>query len=234
MRNVKNQLEGTNTIQPEHIALSHQQTEEAVTLFKHYDIDGNGSITKEELKKIMSSFEQPLDEAEINLYFSQFDLNESNGIDFHEFLGVIKYWLANEMNRLAESEVLGSSFELDELQVIVRYFSIFLFNKEQVLQKVGDTVDSVSIIISGVAVAEKDQTRQLLTEGSIFGATHGVKLSAYDTTVTAETNGIVLSISIDQIAELVAKHPLITLKLNQSLDYKLTSMITKFTSSGQR
>lgn len=228
---MKNQVEVVNAIQPEHIALSHQQTEEAVALFKHYDIDGNGSITKEELKKIMSSFEQPLDEADIASYFDRFDLNESNGIDFHEFLGVIKYWLASEVNRLAESDVLGSSFELDELRVIVRYFSILLFSKEQVLQQAGDPVDSVSIVVSGVAVAEKGQTRELLTESSVFGATHGMKLSSYDTKVTAETNGIVLKINIDQIAELVTKYPLITLKLNQSLDYKLTSMITKFTGS---
>ena len=229
MKNIKNQLEAVSAIQPEHIALSHQQTEEAVTLFKHYDIDGNGSITKEELKKIMGSFEQPLNEEEIDSYFTKFDLNESNGIDFHEFLGIIKCWLANEMNRLAKSEVLGSSFELDELRVIVRYFSIFLFSKNQILQNSGAPVDSVSIIVSGVAVAEKGRNRELLTEGSIFGATHGVKLSSYDTKVVAETNGIVLRISVDQISELVAKHPLITLKLNQSLDYKLTSMIAKLT-----
>ena len=227
---MKNQAAITNTIQPEHIALSHQQTEEAVTLFKYYDMDGNGSITKEELKKIMGSFEQPLSDTDITSYFDRFDLNESDGIDFHEFLGVIKYWLANEVNRLAESDVLGSSFETDELRVIVRYFGIFLFSKGQILQQAGDPVSSVSIIISGVAVAEKDGARQLLTESSVFGATHGVKLASYDTKVTAETNGIVLKISIDQIAELVAKHPLITLKLNQSLDYKLTPMITKFTS----
>ena len=231
---MKNQVEVVNAIQPEHIALSHQQTEEAVALFKHYDIDGNGSITKEELKKIMGSFEQPLDEADIASYFDRFDLNESNGIDFHEFLGVIKYWLASEVNRLAESDVLGSSFELDELRVIVRYFSILLFSKEQVLQQAGDPVDSVSIVVSGVAVAEKGQTRELLTESSVFGATHGMKLSSYDTKVTAETNGIVLKINIDQIAELVTKYPLITLKLNQSLDYKLTSMITKFAGSPSR
>ena len=229
MKQAKRQVETPYAIQPEHIALSHQQTEEAVTLFKHYDIDGNGSITREELKKIMGSFEQPLTEEDINSYFSRFDLNESNGIDFHEFLGVIKYWLANEMNRLAENEVLGSAFELEELRIIVRYFSIFLFSKDQVLQSSGAPVDSVSILISGVAVAEKGKNRQLLAEGSVFGATHGVKLSSYDTKVVAETNGIVLRISIDQIAELVAKHPLITIKLNQSLDYKLTSMIAKLT-----
>lgn len=213
-------------------ALSNQQTEEAVILFKYYDIDGNGNVTKEELKKIMGSFEQPLSETDIDTYFAKFDLNESSGIDFYEFLGVIKQWLANEVNRLADNDVLGGSFELDELRGLVRYFSIFLFSKDHVLQHAGDPVDSVAIIVSGVAIAEKNQTRHLLTEGSIFGATHGVKLSSYDTEVTAETNGIVLSITIDQVAKLVAKHPLIILKLNQSLDYKLTSMITKFT--GQR
>lgn len=229
MKHTKHQIEGTNAILPEHIALSNQQTGEAVSLFNHYDIDGNGNITKEELKKIMSSFEQPLSEAEIDAYFAQFDLNESNGIDFHEFLGIIKHWLANEVNRLAENDVLGGSFELDELRVLVRFFSIFLFSKDQVLQHMGDPVDSVTIIVSGVAIAEKNQMRHLLTEGSVFGATHGVKLSSYDTRVTAETNGIVLRINIEQVAELVTKYPLITLKLNQSLDYKLTSMITKFT-----
>ena len=219
----------SNTIQAEHIALSHQQTEEAVTLFKHYDIDGDGSVTKEELKKIMRSFEQPLDDAEIEAYFTKFDLNKSDGIDFHEFLGVIKQWLANEINRLAESQVLGSTFETDELRILVRYFSIHLFSKDQVLQEVGDSVSSVSVIISGVAIAEKDKTRQLLTEGGVFGAAQEVKLTAYDTKVTAETNGIILKIDIDQVAELVTKHPLVSLKLNQALDYKLTSMISKFT-----
>ena len=229
MRHAKHQMDEINTILPEHIALSNQQTEEAVILFRHYDIDGNGNVTKEELKKIMGSFEQPLSEADIDSYFTRFDLNNSDGIDFHEFLGVIKQWLANEVNRLANNDVLGGAFELDELRVIVRYFNIFLFSKDQVLQHTGDPVDSVTIIVSGVAIAEKNQTRHLLTEGSVFGATHGVKLSSYDTKVTAETNGIVLRINVDQVAEMVAKHPLITLKLNQSLDYKLTSMITRFT-----
>lgn len=224
----KQQIDTDNAIQAEHIALSHQQTEEAVALFNHYDINGDGSVTKQELKKIMSSFEQPMGEAEIDAYFEKFDLNQSDGIDFHEFLGIIKQWLANEVNRLAENDVLGGSFESDELRTLVRYFSIFLFNKDQVLQDVGDSVDSVSVIISGVAVAEKGQTRQLLTEGGVFGAAQGIELASYDTKVTAETNGIALKISIDQVADLVTKHPLITLKLNQSLDYKLTSMISKF------
>lgn len=225
----KSLMTASNAVQAEDILLSHHQTEEAVTLFKHYDIDGNGSVTKEELKKIMGSFEQPLNEAEIEAYFTKFDLNKSDGIDFHEFLGVIRQWLANEINRLAESAVLGSSFEVDELRILVRYFSVRMFSKGQVLQNVGDSVESVSILVSGVAIAEKDKSRQLLAEGGVFGAAQGTKLSAYDTKVTAETNGVILRIDIDRIAELVTKHPLISLKLNQSLDYKLTSMISKFT-----
>ena len=234
MKSDRQSAEASNAILPQHISLSSQQTEEALTLFNHYDIDGNGSITKDELKKIMRSFEQPLNDAEIDSYFSAFDANRSSGIDLLEFLGVIKHWLANQMNRLAESEALGSSFELDELRILVGYFTISLFSKSQVLQQANDPVDSVNILISGVAVAEAKQSRQLLTEGSIFGATQGVKLDAYDTQVTAETNGILLKMSIDQVAELVTQHPLITLKLNQSLDYKLTSMIAKLTKKPSR
>lgn len=234
MRSGRQSAENNSAILPEHISLSSQQTEEALTLFNHYDIDSNGSITKEELKKIMRSFEQPMDEKEIDQYFSAFDLNRSEGIDLLEFLNVIKQWLANEMNRLAESEALGTSFELDELRILVSYFTISLFSKNQVLQQANTLVDSVNILISGVAVAEAKRSRQLLTEGSIFGATQGVKLDAYDTQVTAETNGILLKMSIDQVAELVAQHPLIALKLNQSLDYKLTSMIAKLTKKPAR
>ncbi len=219
----------SNTIQAEHIALSNQQTEEAVALFKHYDLNGDGSVTKEELKKIMGSFEQPLNEAEIEAYFEKFDLNQSDGIDFHEFLGVIKQWLANEINRLAENDVLGSTFETEELRILVRYFSIHLFSKGQNLQNIGDSVESVSLVVSGVVIAEKDGNRQIVTEGGVFGAAQGVKLASYDTKVMAETNGIILKIDINQVADLVSKHPLISLKLNQSLDYKLTSMISRFT-----
>lgn len=227
-------VETPNGILPEHISLSSQQTEEALTLFNHYDINGDGSITKEELKKIMRSFEQPLEAQEIDDYFDTFDLNHSDGIDLLEFLGVIKHWLANEMNRLAESEALGSSFEIDELRVLVGYFTISLFSKGQVLQQANDPVDSVNILISGVAVSQAKHTRQLLTEGSVFGATQGTKVESYDTQVTAETNGVLLKMTIDQVAELVSQHPLITLKLNQSLDYKLTSMIAKLTKKPVR
>ena len=234
MKSGRPSVEDTIAILPEHISLSSQQTEEALRLFNHYDINGDGSITKEELKKIMRSFEQPLEGAEIDRYFATFDLNHSDGIDLLEFLGVIKHWLANQMNRLAESEALGSSFELDELRILVGYFTISLFSKDQVLQQANGPVDSVNILISGVAVSEAKRSRQLLTEGSVFGATQGTKVESYDTQVTAETNGILLKMSIDQVAELVAQHPLITLKLNQSLDYKLTSMIAKLTKKPTR
>ncbi|MGB3852698.1 MAG: EF-hand domain-containing protein [Tunicatimonas sp.] len=234
MKSNKLLTEEGGTILPEHISLSSQQTEEAMTLFNHYDINGDGTITKEELKKIMNSFEQPLDGAEVDEYFATFDVNKSDGIDLLEFLGVIKQWLAVQMNRLADSEALGSSFELDELRILVGYFTISLFSKGQVLQQANAPVDSVHILVSGVAVAEAKHARQLLTEGSIFGATQGAKVEAFDTQVTAETNGVLLGISIDQVAELVTQHPLITLKLNQSLDYKLTSMIAKLTKKPAR
>lgn len=234
MKSDRQSAEVSSAILPEHISLSSQQTEEALTLFNHYDINGDGSITKEELKKIMRSFEQPLEGAEIDSYFAAFDLNHSDGIDLLEFLGVIRYWLASQMNRLAESEALGSSFELDELRILVGYFTISLFSKDQVLQKANDPVDSVNILISGVAVSEAKHSRQLLTEGSVFGATQGTKVEAYETQVTAQTNGVLLKMSIDQVAELVTQHPLITLKLNQSLDYKLTSMIAKLTKRPAR
>ncbi len=127
MKSNKLLTEEGGTILPEHISLSSQQTEEAMTLFNHYDINGDGTITKEELKKIMNSFEQPLDGAEVDEYFATFDVNKSDGIDLLEFLGVIKQWLAVQMNRLADSEALGSSFELERATHsgwLLHYFSV--------------------------------------------------------------------------------------------------------------
>ena len=230
MRQSRLPLEETpKTLQPDHISLSHQQTEEAVALFKHYDMDNNGSISKSELKKIMTSFEQPLTEKDIEVYFGKFDMNDSDGIDFHEFLNMIRDLLAQKVSVLAESKVLGGALEIEELRVLTQYFSLFLFAKDQVLQKKGDPVEAVTMVMSGVALATKEGEKELLAEGSIYGATHGTNLPYYDTEVVAQTNGVGFIINTQQVGKLVSKHPLVALKLNQAMDYKLTSIIAKFT-----
>ena len=53
--------------------------------FKVFDSDGNGSISKSELKRLMSNLGQRLSDAELDAMMGEVDIDGNGEIDFDEF-----------------------------------------------------------------------------------------------------------------------------------------------------
>ena len=66
--------------------LSEDEVAEIKETFKEMDVDGNGTITSEELQKVMKEQGEKLPEALINVMVAMADTNGDGKIDFEEFL----------------------------------------------------------------------------------------------------------------------------------------------------
>jgi calmodulin len=53
--------------------------------FKAFDADGDGTTSKDELKKILAKFGQHLTDAELNAVMAEVDTDGDGEIDFNEF-----------------------------------------------------------------------------------------------------------------------------------------------------
>ena len=53
-------------------------------IFKTLDKDGNGRISKDEIKKVLSG--QDLDENDLKQFITKFDLDGDGQIDYYEFV----------------------------------------------------------------------------------------------------------------------------------------------------
>ena len=62
------------------------QTENLTSAFKVFDVDGSGSITKEELHKIMTTLGEPLTDAEVDEMMKGADKDGSGTIEYKEFV----------------------------------------------------------------------------------------------------------------------------------------------------
>ena len=59
--------------------------------FDEYDLDKNGFITKEEIKKVVG---EESDDKEINEFFEQVDTDKDNSISFEEYKEAVAKWEA--------------------------------------------------------------------------------------------------------------------------------------------
>jgi calcium-dependent protein kinase len=58
--------------------------------FEYFDIDQSGTITVEELKKVLSNDEMGIPEREIEELIREVDKDNDNQIDYNEFLEMMK------------------------------------------------------------------------------------------------------------------------------------------------
>ena len=58
--------------------------------FKAFDADGDGTMSKDELKKILAKFGQHLTDAEINAAMAKVDTDGDGQIDFNEFKKIME------------------------------------------------------------------------------------------------------------------------------------------------
>merc|ERR1719412_3367862 len=65
--------------------------------FRKYDIDGDGHISRVELKGVMSGFS----EAEVDSVFALGDKDQSGGIDYQEFIGLMMPSAVSTITKLA-------------------------------------------------------------------------------------------------------------------------------------
>ena len=60
-------------------------SDELAETFEHFDDDSDGSIDRQEFKKLMEALGAEMSEAELEIGFEPIDTDESGEIDFDEF-----------------------------------------------------------------------------------------------------------------------------------------------------
>ena len=60
-------------------------------IFVRYDLDGDGTIDRAELRRAFADARTPTSEAQIELLFSKFDADGSGALDFGEFKAFIQH-----------------------------------------------------------------------------------------------------------------------------------------------
>ena len=74
-------------------------------LIKEWDIDGDGQVTKRELKRALASQSIPVDRAALNALFRQLDQDNSGSIEFHEIHRTVRRTFASEADLTESYEV---------------------------------------------------------------------------------------------------------------------------------
>ncbi len=209
----------TNSVKvaPTAINLDARQKESSLKIFNYYDLDKNGEISKEELKIMLEGFREAINENEVNRFFQEYDIDASDFLDFSEFLEVVKYKLVKEANKLASSKSISFHFDKEELEILVQYLDIVIFSKGDQLNILDDNQEGALIILSSQSKAASDPIKK----GISF---NNLKHKNFE----AKNNGIAIKLEETKIKQLVMNHPLVALKLNQSLDSKLSTMMAKF------
>ena len=71
-------------------SIQQNEQEELREQFRLFDLDGNGSISPDELKKVMSTMGEKITDADIDELLGKYDLNKNGMIEYNEF---VKYML---------------------------------------------------------------------------------------------------------------------------------------------
>ena len=82
--NNSNQIEYTEFISALIEKKEYLKEEKLLEIFKTLDKDGNGRISKDEIKKVLSG--QDLDENDLKQFITKFDLDGDGLIDYFEFI----------------------------------------------------------------------------------------------------------------------------------------------------
>jgi Ca2+-binding EF-hand superfamily protein len=72
------------------MSLSAGEVEEYRRTFNEFDKDGDGRITKEELKKVLAVVNPDISDINVDSIISAVDNNNDGCLDFNEFLNLVK------------------------------------------------------------------------------------------------------------------------------------------------
>ena len=68
------------------MSLSAEQIEELKAAFTQMDANGDGFVTKDELKAMLSSLGEPVEDSVVNEMMAVADVNGDGKVDFNEFV----------------------------------------------------------------------------------------------------------------------------------------------------
>ena len=68
------------------MSLSAEQIEELKAAFTQMDANGDGYVTKDELKAMLSSLGEPVEDSVVNEMMAVADVNGDGKVDFNEFV----------------------------------------------------------------------------------------------------------------------------------------------------
>jgi Ca2+-binding EF-hand superfamily protein len=78
-----------------------EQTDEAKQLaylrelFNHFDKNGDGTVSRDELISVMASLGKALSEEQVQAIITRVDVNSNGSIEFQEFLDMLNYMMEN-------------------------------------------------------------------------------------------------------------------------------------------
>eukprot|EP00521_Asterionellopsis_glacialis_P010034 CAMPEP_0195289426 /NCGR_PEP_ID=MMETSP0707-20130614/5707_1 /TAXON_ID=33640 /ORGANISM="Asterionellopsis glacialis, Strain CCMP134" /LENGTH=568 /DNA_ID=CAMNT_0040349427 /DNA_START=70 /DNA_END=1776 /DNA_ORIENTATION=- len=64
--------------------------------FQQFDTDGNGTLSKKEVKIFLHDFHEAIDDSEVDKIFAVLDVDSNGVVDFDEFIGACYYFIVHE------------------------------------------------------------------------------------------------------------------------------------------
>ena len=107
--------------------LSEEQVTELKTAFAAMDTNGDGQVTKEELKALLSTLGESVDDAVIDEMIKIADVNGDGKVDFNEFVKAATEWLVNNLYIFENKFMLFISFFSLSIYTFPTNFISFIF-----------------------------------------------------------------------------------------------------------
>eukprot|EP00585_Thalassiosira_rotula_P011154 CAMPEP_0196159006 /NCGR_PEP_ID=MMETSP0910-20130528/46103_1 /TAXON_ID=49265 /ORGANISM="Thalassiosira rotula, Strain GSO102" /LENGTH=794 /DNA_ID=CAMNT_0041423919 /DNA_START=913 /DNA_END=3297 /DNA_ORIENTATION=+ len=121
------------------------------TTFKQVDINGDGSIDKEELRKLFAKLEHDISDEELSEAFSSLDLDSDGTISEDEFMN---WYLKSEKHVLSKVKPIFDTFDADKSGAIDRYEVSELLKKLEPNVKESDVDDAINAMYKSGSTEE--------------------------------------------------------------------------------
>lgn len=208
-------------VQPSEIQLSAHQVESARAIFELFDVNKSGDISREELASAFQNFGKDLSDGELDAFFSQYDTDNSNSIDFEEYLKVVQYQFAKISTTLAENVTFKGKFTPEEFKVILEFISIKSYKKDEKIQQIGEPSRAACVILYGDVQMSCEQgsgVNSVVGTNHIFGMSAFTESGSQASCVTALSDVVLAIFDIENLEMLLLRDSNLYRKLKDAFN----------------